>query len=247
MTGSYPIKIWSGLLSNGHTQKIENALWEFIWLVNKVTKEEEGIGYVLKGIPIKVDDICKDLKRNYQSVYRHLQQLKKNGYIDIKKAPYGLIITVNNSKKFIKNNKAGLIKNDKAEIESFIINDTCLIKNNNGLIKNDKANKILKDIKDNKDIYIVLFEYWNNKNIITHKKLSAKATSLIKSKFDEGYTEDEIKKAIHNYSVVLNSEDYYFKYRWTLEEFFQRGFEKFKDAEVAMNNYLKNHNNKQRE
>jgi predicted lactoylglutathione lyase len=40
MANSYPIKIWSGLLYNGHIQKIENALWEFIWLINKVTKEE---------------------------------------------------------------------------------------------------------------------------------------------------------------------------------------------------------------
>ena len=145
MTKSYPIKIWSGLLLNGHTQKIENALWEFIWLVNKVTKEEDGIGYVLRGTPIKVDDICTDLKRTYQSVYRHLQQLKKNGYINMKKAPYGLIITVNNSKKF----DNGLIKNDKAGL---IKNDTRLIKYDTRLIKNDKANKILKDIKDNKDI-----------------------------------------------------------------------------------------------
>lgn len=154
MTKSYPIKIWSGLLLDGHTQKIENALWEFIWLINKVTKEKDGIGYVLGGTPVKVSDIATDLKRKYQSIYRHLQQLKKNGYIDMKKAPYGLIITINNSKKF--NNKS-LIKNDKTN-ESFINNDkaglikndTSFIKYDKRLIKNDKANKILKDIKDNK-------------------------------------------------------------------------------------------------
>ena len=100
MTSSYPIKIWSGLLSDGHTQKIENALWEFIWLVNKVTKEEDGIGYVLKGKPIKVNDIAKDLKRKYRTVLRHLKDLKKTGYITLKRCPYGFVITINNSKKF---------------------------------------------------------------------------------------------------------------------------------------------------
>ncbi|NQT67098.1 MAG: winged helix-turn-helix transcriptional regulator [Actinobacteria bacterium] len=102
MTNSYPIKVWSGLLSDGHTQKIENALWEFIWLVNKVTKEEDGIGYVLRGKPIKVNDIAKDLKRNYRAVLRHLKKLKDCGYITLKRCPYGFVITINNSKKFQK-------------------------------------------------------------------------------------------------------------------------------------------------
>jgi len=100
MEKSYPIKIWSGLLSDGHTQKIENSLWEFIWLINKVTKEENGIGYVLKGKPVKVREIAEGLKRNHRSVLRHLEKLKKAGYINLKRCPYGFIFTINNSKKF---------------------------------------------------------------------------------------------------------------------------------------------------
>ena len=144
MADSFPIKIWNGILKDGHCQKIGNALWEFIWIIDKVTLEKDGIGHVLKGRPIKVEEMCKSLDRSYQAVYRHLKLLEKYGYINIKKAPYGIIITVNKSKKFkarlIKNDKAGLIKNDKAR----------LIKNDERLIKNDKANKTLKDIKKKK-------------------------------------------------------------------------------------------------
>ncbi len=107
---SYPIKIWSGLLSDGHVQKIENALWEFIWLINKVTSEEEGIGMVLKGKPVKIEQIKNDLKRDYRSVLRHVKTLQKHGYINLKRCPYGFVITINNSKKF-KNIKNGYDKN----------------------------------------------------------------------------------------------------------------------------------------
>ncbi len=157
---SFPIKIWSGLLSDGHCQKIGGALWEFIWLIDKITKEKDGIGYILGGKPIKVDEIAKFLGRSYQVVQRHLKLLEDYGYITLKKAPYGLVITVNNSKKFesrdIKNDKASLGKNDKTGLIKINIADipdiskiiTSFIKSDNGLINNDKANKTLKDIKD---------------------------------------------------------------------------------------------------
>jgi hypothetical protein len=50
---------------------------------------------------------------------------------------------------------------------------------------------------------------------------------------------DEIKDAIHNYDFILNSKEHWFNYRWTLKDFLQRGLEKFKDADVAYDNYLK--------
>jgi len=229
MTSSYPIKIWSGLLSDGHTQKIENALWEFIWLVNKVTKEKDGIGYVLKGTPIRIDDICNDLKRSYQSVYRHLQLLKKYGYINIKKAPYGIIITINNSKKFTKNDKAGLIKNDKAETESFT-------KNDNGLIKNDKANKILKDINN---IYIGILNFWNSKKIIVHKITVELLESIEKIIKKRKLKEDNIRQGIENYNTALKDKEYFFKHIWSLENFLSRknGLPSFLDGGEKWENY----------
>ena len=236
MAKGYPIKIWSGLLSDGHTQKIENALWEFIWLVNKVTKEENGIGYVLRGNPIKVEDICKDLKRTYWGVYRHLQQLKKNGYINMKKAPYGLIITVNNSKKFTNKDKR-LDKNDKSGLDLQL---NRLDLQDNRLDPQCKANKILKDIKDIKrNIYKEILEYWNKQEIIKHKKLDDATKGKINAKIAEGYSQKDIKDAIRTYAVILKNDEYYWSHTWTLKEFLQRGFEKFKDRKIAAENYLR--------
>ena len=38
--------------------------------------------------------------------------------------------------------------------------------------------------------------------------------------------------------MILSGEEYFFSYRWPLEEFLQKGFEKFKDWQIAKSNYL---------
>jgi len=88
------------------------------------------------------------------------------------------------------------------------------------------------------NIYIDIFNYWNKKKIIIHKKLDPATISKINEKLED-YTVDEIKDTIHIYSEILKSDDHWFNYKWTLKDFFQRGFEKFKDADVADENYLR--------
>jgi len=89
----------------------------------------------------------------------------------------------------------------------------------------------------NRDIYIVLFEHWNSQNIVVHKKLTDKMKTKLKAALNN-YTEDDIKKAISNYSTVLHDDRYYWTYRWTLEEFLQRGIERFL-TDACFENYLK--------
>lgn len=56
-------------------------------------------------------------------------------------------------------------------------------------------------------------------------------------KLKEKQTAETIKQAISNYSVILKSDLYFFKYRWTLVDFLNRGLEKFLDLEAAKQNY----------
>ena len=53
------------------------------------------------------------------------------------------------------------------------------------------------------------------------------------------FTCEEILTAIDNYNFILTDDEYYFKYKWTLKDFLQRGLEKFLDKETAAGNYLK--------
>lgn len=109
MSGSFYFPIFSGVLEPEHVEKIGTALWEFIWLISKTTKEvkegDENIGIVLGGRPIKNVEIAESLGASLRSVERNISRLRKYGYIETKRTPYGNVFKVKNSKKFYKNTK----------------------------------------------------------------------------------------------------------------------------------------------
>lgn len=104
--------------------------------------------------------------------------------------------------------------------------------------KQRATNKNNKNDKNNiNNIYNAIFEHWNSKKIIVHKKLTDKIKRKIRGALNT-YSPDEIKKAIDNYSTVLTSDEYYWTYKWTLEDFLQRGLEKFL-TDACFENYKK--------
>lgn len=92
------ITISNGLLANGHRKRIGSALWEFMWLIDKVTKiDEKGMGWVLGGKPINLKDICDGVDE--ETISRNLDKLEKEGYIKKIRTPYGISIRVMKAKK----------------------------------------------------------------------------------------------------------------------------------------------------
>jgi len=89
----------------------------------------------------------------------------------------------------------------------------------------------------------VIFDYWNSKNIVVHRKLTDKITRKISSIL-QNYTEDEVKKAIDHYETILHDDAYYWSYTWTFEEFLQRGIDKFL-TDACFQNYKANDDKKQ--
>ncbi len=106
-----------------------------------------------------------------------------------------------------------------------------------GVKSNPNGGTPQKTIIQKKEIHTV-FDFWNSKKIIIHRKIDQATTSRIINLLKD-YSLKEIQQAIHNYSVILFDDDYFFKYSWTLKDFLQRGFEKFKNKKVAHNNYIK--------
>lgn len=88
-----------------------------------------------------------------------------------------------------------------------------------------------------------IYNFWNSQDIIKHRKLTNKMRRKINTTLKE-YTEEEIKQSIKNYAEVLNSDKYWFTYRWTIDEFLSRGLERFLDGKVAKQNHL-NENKKE--
>jgi len=106
------------------------------------------------------------------------------------------------------------------------MNPQCGFQQTNALDKNINADD--KNINaDDKKITITqheeIFNFWNSKNLTKHKILSSEMKKRITIALDKSFTLDQIKEAITNYDIILNSSDYYFDCRWALNEFIQRG------------------------
>lgn len=95
---SYPLPLWNGVLE--HRMRIGPALWVFLWLIDKVTSEDGGVGLVLGGQPIRLERLATDLEEAERSVTRHFKRLRAGGYIATQKTPYGIRVTLRNSCKF---------------------------------------------------------------------------------------------------------------------------------------------------
>ena len=73
---SYPFPVWSGLLE--HRAKMGPAIWEFLWCLDKITTETDGVGWVLGKQPVKAARIAKDLKDESSD---HLRQPLTTGTV----------------------------------------------------------------------------------------------------------------------------------------------------------------------
>lgn len=96
----YGIEITNNLLDPKHVKGIGVAIWEYMWLIDKMTSiSENGVGLVLGGKPIKLEEIAEEIGKNKFTIRVNLERLKKAGYINLKRTPYGQIISVNKAKK----------------------------------------------------------------------------------------------------------------------------------------------------
>jgi len=83
-----------------HCGRIGSALWEFVWCLDKITQDRDGIGIVSGGAPVKIRQIAVDLARGEHTVRRNLDRLEGENYISRRRTPYGFSIRVRNSQKF---------------------------------------------------------------------------------------------------------------------------------------------------
>jgi DNA-binding MarR family transcriptional regulator len=151
MSDSFYFPTYSGLLTPQHKEHIGPALWEFLWLISKTTKEieEDGetLGIVLGGIPIKIADIANEIGSSERTVKRNLARLKEYGYLETLRTPHGEVYKVRKSKKFIKKRSAKNGTSEKREVPNMPREVPHLSKRS---AKNGTCNKDIKDIK--KDI-----------------------------------------------------------------------------------------------
>lgn len=96
---SRPIPVWNGIFE--HYDRIGDALWEFEKCIDWITDEQDGVGIVLGGKPVKVSEIVAAIKGSKkETVRRHMDALEKENFIRRRRTPYGHVIEVLNSHKF---------------------------------------------------------------------------------------------------------------------------------------------------
>ena len=102
---------------------------------------------------------------------------------------------------------------------------------------------IINDNIDKKNITkkeTEIFDYWNDRNIIVHQKLTEPILTAIKKAL-KTYSVEEIETAIDRYDMILKDKDYFFSYIWSLKEFLnrQKGIADFLDDGEKWLNYSK--------
>jgi len=90
--------VWNGILE--HRERIDSAMWVFLWCLDAITQEKEGVGLVHGGAPVKVATIAVALQFDECTVRQHLKHLERTGYIRRRRTPYGYVVEVCNSRKF---------------------------------------------------------------------------------------------------------------------------------------------------
>ncbi|MED2754611.1 helix-turn-helix domain-containing protein [Bacillus thuringiensis] len=63
-----------------------------------------------------------------------------------------------------------------------------------------------------------IFQHWNEKEIIKHRVLTQKTVSKIKARLNT-FGVEELQQAIDHYHTVLTRPEYFWEYRWSLQEF----------------------------
>lgn len=96
----FGIYVQNDLLETKHIQNMGEAVWLYMWLLDKMTSvNENGIGKVLGGKPITHLDLFTDLGIHRNTYVLWVSRLRETGYISTIRTPRGLVITVNKAKK----------------------------------------------------------------------------------------------------------------------------------------------------
>jgi len=98
MKGFY-IEVSNNLLDSRHCKQMGDAVWLFMWFIDKVTTITSEKGKVLGGKPIKYEDVKEDLGISRSTYFRWLETLKSGGYITTLRTPYGSCIVITKAKK----------------------------------------------------------------------------------------------------------------------------------------------------
>lgn len=98
----FGIYVKNDLLEPKHVKQMGEAVWLYMWLLDKMTSvNENGEGKVLGNKPIVYEEIVKDLGFSKNTYTRHIDRLRNHDYISTLRTPRGIVFIVKKAKKGI--------------------------------------------------------------------------------------------------------------------------------------------------
>lgn len=116
----YDVGLKNTIFESKHHEKMGMALWLYAWFVDRVTKEKDGYGYVLGGVPVCYAKVGVWLKE--RTYTRYVAILRDSGYIKTQRTARGLIVLITKTKKRYANNGTS-VKSDTP----LLVSDTPLL------------------------------------------------------------------------------------------------------------------------
>lgn len=101
----FGIEIKNDLLEAKHVDSMGQAVWLYMWLIDHMTSiNEDGVGLILGGKPIKYLEISRELGISQDTYTRWIDKLLEYPYIIITRASYGIVFKVLKAKKRFRTN-----------------------------------------------------------------------------------------------------------------------------------------------
>lgn len=116
MKGFY-ISVHNELLEKKHFKAMREAVWLYMWLLDKMTSiTEEGVGIVLGGKPVTFEDVESHFGFTRRTYVDWVERLRVGGYISTERHVNGLSFTLFKAKKYF-GNKDVMSKNRTSDVQ----------------------------------------------------------------------------------------------------------------------------------
>lgn len=252
------IKLSVGMLDNRKIKRVRRLpdgnniilIWVFLLLKAAESNEDGGL-FFLEDMPYTVDDLADEFGFSVDLIQFAIKTLEKLKMIET----YDEVIYIKNWEKY--QNVDGLDKireqtrkrvakhRDKKTIEQPV--KECNVTSNGDVTQGNATELELElelDIDIDKEYIHNIFYFWNEQEIIKHRKMNQTMRSHINARLQE-YSFDELKQAIANYNDILISSDYYWTHKWSLQDFMKpNNVNRFVDEANPKNNFKSSKNSK---
>jgi hypothetical protein len=95
---TFRIPVSTGIFE--HYQNMLDSIWLFLWYIDRTTKETDGVGFVLGGMPIIDSKPAETFGVPVKTIRRWRKMLVAGGYVTVRRTAYGCCVTLPKSKKW---------------------------------------------------------------------------------------------------------------------------------------------------